>query len=153
MVCCASSYSCLAFSAASCAPDWPWAPSSWAPAFSSVLSLIPTTYPESGASNEGSAGGDARDVGVDRRRLARHVDPVEAQHMLRGFGDEPVAQRIVGEQPLDHRLEVLGVAAVEAQPDALVRRHDLAQPARVGDDARAARGHRLEGDEAERLVQ
>ena len=47
--------------------------------------------------------------------------------------------------------ERVGVAGAEAQAG-LVVRDDLAQAAGVGDDAGAARGHRLERDEAERLV-
>ena len=47
---------------------------------------------------------------------------------------------------------MLGVAAVETQPDALAPRHDLAQPAGVGDDAGAAGGHRLERHQPERLI-
>ena len=47
---------------------------------------------------------------------------------------------------------MVGVAAVEAQPNALTGRDDLAQAAGVGDDAGAAAGHRLERDEAERFV-
>ena len=66
--------------------------------------------------------------------------------------DEPVAQLAVHEQALDHHAEVLGIAAVEAQPDTLTRRHDLAQPAGVGDDAGAAGGHRLQRDQPEGLI-
>ena len=95
----------------------------------------------------------ARGLAVERGHLARHVGPVEGQHVLGGLGHQPVAQRLVGEQPLDHRRQVLGVAAVEAQAHAVVRGHDLAQAAGVGHDARAARGHRLQRHEPERLVQ
>ena len=41
--------------------------------------------------------------------------------------EERKAQGIVGQQALDHGREMLGVAAVEAQADALVGGHDLAQ--------------------------
>ena len=42
---------------------------------------------------------------VDLRHLARHVGPVEAEHVLRGLGHEPVAQLGVGQQALGHRRE------------------------------------------------
>ena len=55
--------------------------------------------------------------------------------MLGSLGDKPLAQFVVGEHPLDHHAQVLGVAAVEAQPDLLAGRHHLAQATGVGDDA------------------
>ena len=72
--------------------------------------------------------------------------------MLGGLGHEAVAQTVVHEQPFDHHAEVFGVAAVEAQADALPVRHDLPQAAGVGHDARAPRGHRLERHQPEGLV-
>ena len=71
--------------------------------------------------------------------------------MLGGLGDQAVAQLVVGEHALDHPAQRPGVLGREPQPDALVG-HDLPQTAGVGDDARAARRHRLQRDEAERLV-
>ena len=47
---------------------------------------------------------------------------------------------------------MLWVAAVEAQSNALANRHDLAQATCVGNDARTPRRHRLECNQAERLV-
>jgi hypothetical protein len=73
--------------------------------------------------------------------------------MLRRLGHEPVAQHVVAEDLLHHRRQRGRVAGAEAQPDALAAGDDLAQAAGVGDDARAAGGHRLEGHEPERLVQ
>ena len=91
-------------------------------------------------------------LAVDPPRALRDVVPIEAQHVLGGLGDQPLAQRLIDEQPLDHHPQVLGVAAVEAQTDALADRHHLAQPAGVGDDAGTARGHRLQRHQAEGLV-
>ena len=88
---------------------------------------------------------------VDQLRLTRDVEPVERQHVIRCLGDETVAQLGIGQHLLGHLRERLGVARAEAQAD-VVGRHDLAQSARVGDDARAAAGHRLERDQPERLV-
>src|SRR5580693_4372897 len=90
---------------------------------------------------------------VDGSGALGDVRPVEGEHVLGCLGDEPVAQLLVYEQPFDHDAEVLGVAAVEAQADTLARGDDLTQAAGVGDDAGTARGHRLEGDKAERLIQ
>src|SRR3954468_24639618 len=89
---------------------------------------------------------------VDRRRLARDVTPVEAQHVLARLRDEPVAHRRIGEHERHHLRKRARVARGEAQPDVVVG-HDLAQAAGVGHDARAAARHRLERDEPERLVQ
>src|SRR6185437_3849457 len=90
---------------------------------------------------------------VDGTGALGDVGPVEGEDVLGFLRDEPVAQLLVDEQPFDYDAEVLGVAAVEAQADALPGGNDLAQAAGVGDDAGTAGGHRLEGYEPERLVQ
>ena len=58
---------------------------------------------------------------VDRGRLARDVGPVEAQHVLARLGDEPVAQRVVGQQLLGHPPSDARSPGAEAQPDAAGR--------------------------------
>src|SRR3712207_7933592 len=50
-----------------------------------------------------------------RSRLARDVGPVEPQHVLGRLGDEPLAQRVVGQQRLGHPRERARVARAEAQ--------------------------------------
>jgi hypothetical protein len=82
----------------------------------------------------------------------RDVGPVEAQHVLARLGHEPVAHGRVREHERHHLRERARVARGEAQADVVVG-DDLAQAAGVGHDARAAARHRLERDEAERLVQ
>ena len=62
-----------------------------------------------------------------------------------------LAQLLVGEHALGDLGEASGSRARKRRPG-LVVGHDLAQAAGVGDDAGAAGGHRLERDEAERLV-
>ncbi len=57
----------------------------------------------------------------------------------------------VGEHALDHLAERMRVASAKAQPD-LTMRDDFAQAARVGDDAGAIGGHRLQRHKPERLV-
>ena len=90
-------------------------------------------------------------LAVDRADLARDVGPVEREHVLAGLGHEAVAQlrsvsrrsAIVASEP--------GSRERKRRPTSLVR-HDLAQAAGVGDQARAAGGHRLERHQPERLV-
>ena len=97
------------------------------------------------------AGAVANEPLVDRRGRAGDVGPVEAEDVIGALGDEAVAQLAIGEQALDHLAERLRVAGAEAKSRLAVG-DDLAQAAGVGDDAGAARGHRLKRDEAERLV-
>ena len=54
----------------------------------------------------------ARDLSpaVDDRDLPGHVGPVEREHVLLRLGHKPVAQLHVGEQPLGHRRQRVGVA-------------------------------------------
>jgi len=77
-----------------------------------------------------------RQLIVDPARTLRDVVPVEAQHVLGCLRHEPVAKPVVDQEAFDHDAEMLGVAAVEPQPNALAYRHDLAKAAGVGDDAR-----------------
>jgi hypothetical protein len=78
--------------------------------------------------------------------------PVEAQHVLARLGDQPRAPGVVGQHLLEDLAQRGRVARREAQPDGAVAGDDLAQAAGVGDDAQAARRHRLERDDPERLV-
>ena len=102
---------------------------------------------------EGSGGVEpgARQLRVDSGRLLGDVGPVEAAQVLVGFAHQPPAELVVEQDPQGDVGERLGISRVEAQARLLVR-DDLPQAAGVGDDAGAARGHRLERDEAEGLV-
>ena len=88
-----------------------------------------------------------------RRSGARRRPSRSCRMCSRRLGDQPVAQRVVGQHALHPLGQRGGVARREAQADAAAAGHDLAQPAGVGDDARAAGGHRLERHEPERLVE
>ena len=91
-----------------------------------------------------------------RRRRRRPGGPRRPSRSVSTCSDASATRRsrsvVVGQQPLRHLPERLGVARAEAQADGLVARHDLAQAAGVGDQARAAGRHRLERDQPERLV-
>ena len=63
-----------------------------------------------------------------------------------------VGERRVGEHHLDAGRQLGGVARLEQQAGAGAV-DQLGQPAGAGDDERRAAGERLEGDDAERLVQ
>ena len=100
-----------------------------------------------------AAGAGLGDLVVDRRGLAGDVGPVEAAARARRprrRAGRAARRRSAAARP--SAPSELGSRDAEAQADALVVGHDLAQAAGVGHDARAARGHRLERDEPERLV-
>src|SRR4051794_39897009 len=92
-----------------------------------------------------------RRLRVEARGLPGDVLPVEGQDVLARLGHEAVAKILVGQHLGHPPAERARVLRAEAQPHVEVR-DDLPQAAGVGDDARAARGHRLERDEPERLV-
>jgi hypothetical protein len=69
-----------------------------------------------------------------RPRRSARTRPVEAPHVLVGLGDQPSAELVVCQHADRHRRQRLGVASSEPQSNRLVR-HDLAQAARVGDQA------------------
>ena len=103
------------------------------------------------AARLGRAQRAAGELGVDSGGALGDVGPVEAPHVLGGLGDEAAPSSASDSTRYRDLAERPRVAGPEPQPGLLVG-HDLAQAAGVGDDAGAARRHRLERDEAERLV-
>ena len=101
-----------------------------------------------------AAQGVRRVAGVDAGGGAGDRLPRVAVGEQRGAAGGACRRRasVVGEHRLDARRQLGGVARLEQQAGAGAV-DQLGQPAGAGDDERRAAGERLEGDDAERLVQ